>query len=135
LVALATRKRPRAPTGFGTAARASSTGELRKPVRRAIGHTTNRAGKDVGKGKEEKAGGLDKEAPSMDLNLTGRVTADSLRVRKRPGLRGPIIDKLPAGQRVKVTEKRLANESMWYRVITPSGKAGWVDFRYLKLDL
>ncbi len=71
---------------------------------------------------------------SMDLNRQGHVVPERLRVHKRPQPNSEIIEKLSAGQRVKVTEKRLLRDSMWFRVITPSGRAGWVDFRYLTLD-
>ena len=39
-----------------------------------------------------------------------------------------------SGQEVKVTEKRIVNEGVWFRIVTPSGHAGWVDYRYLKLE-
>ncbi len=133
LVMLATKKRPQPQTGFEKAAGASSIGDAPPRIRPSIGPSTNRP--PVGSKKESLAPADDKESLSMDLNLMGKVTADLLRVRKRPGAQGSIIDKLHGGQRVKVTEKRLENEAMWYRVITPSGKAGWVDYRYLKLDL
>ncbi len=70
---------------------------------------------------------------SMRLDLLGHASVDKLAVRERPHRKAPIIDKLAAGQQVKVTEKRLINEHMWYCVITPDGLAGWVDFRFMKL--
>jgi len=71
---------------------------------------------------------------SMRLNRQGHVVTEKLRVRKRPQQNSEIVEKLLDGQQVKVTEKRLLNDTMWFRVITPSGRAGWVDFRYLTLD-
>lgn len=71
---------------------------------------------------------------SMRLDRQGRVVTDKLRVRKRPQQGSEVVEKLSDGQRVKVTEKRLLKDTMWFRVITPSGRAGWVDFRYLALD-
>ena len=70
---------------------------------------------------------------SMRLNRVAQVTADVLRVRKRPTPEAPVMEKLAAGEQVKVTEKRLFKDNMWFRIITPSGRAGWVDFRYVKL--
>jgi hypothetical protein len=71
---------------------------------------------------------------SMRLNRQGRVITEKLRVRKRPQQNSEIVEKLLDGQQVKVTEKRLHNDTMWFRVVTPTGRAGWVDFRYLTLD-
>jgi hypothetical protein len=73
------------------------------------------------------------EAFSMRLNRIAEVTVDSLRVRKRPAANAPVMEKLAAGEQVKVTEKRLFKDNMWFRIITPSGRAGWVDFRFIKL--
>jgi N-acetylmuramoyl-L-alanine amidase len=70
----------------------------------------------------------------MRLSRIGKVTVESLRVRQRPQLSAPVIEQLTSGQEVKVTEKRVQNENIWFRVITPAGKAGWVDFRFLKLE-
>lgn len=71
---------------------------------------------------------------SMRLARVGRVATNKLRVRQLPQSDAPIVEQLDAGQEVKVTEKRVINENMWFKVITPTGKAGWVDFRYLKLE-
>jgi branched-subunit amino acid transport protein AzlD len=71
---------------------------------------------------------------SMSLQLMGRVRAGYLRVRRRPLPKAPVIEKLKLGQQVKVTEKRLSGDTMWFRIITPSGRAGWVDYRFLKLE-
>jgi hypothetical protein len=76
----------------------------------------------------------DDEVHSMRLNRTGRVIIDNLRVRKTPAIDAPVIDKLASGQEIKVTEKRLINTSIWFGIITPTGKTGWVDYRYLKLE-
>lgn len=69
----------------------------------------------------------------MSLNRKGRVLTDNLRVHKRPGLQTGVVDKLMAGQEVKVTEKLMANDAMWFRVVTPSGRSGWVHFGHVKL--
>lgn len=71
---------------------------------------------------------------SMRLNLMGRVTATTLNVRKRPLPHSLIVEKLDMNQMVKVTEKRVSGAAMWYRIVTPTGRAGWVDYRYLKLE-
>jgi hypothetical protein len=76
----------------------------------------------------------DDQVHSMRLNRTGRVLIESLRVRKTPAIDSPVVDKLTSGQEIKVTEKRLINTSIWFGIITPSGKTGWVDYRYLKLE-
>lgn len=70
---------------------------------------------------------------SMRLQREGRVLTDRLRVRKRPQSEAPVVERLMSGQKVKVTEKRLLKDGLWFRVITPSGRAGWVDYRYVKL--
>jgi branched-subunit amino acid transport protein AzlD len=71
---------------------------------------------------------------SMALSCIGRALVNNLRVRKRPQTDSPVIDTITTEQIVKVTEKRLINEAVWFRIVTPSGKAGWVDYRYLKLE-
>jgi hypothetical protein len=71
---------------------------------------------------------------AMSLSMEGRVTVDSLRVRKDPEKDGKVVAKLKTGDHVKVTEKRIVDDGMWFRIITPSGKAGWVDFRFLRLQ-
>ncbi len=70
----------------------------------------------------------------MRLSRVGNVTAETLRVRRQPVSDSPVIESLTAGQKVKVTEKRLIKDTVWFRIVTPSGKAGWVDFRHLKLE-
>jgi hypothetical protein len=70
---------------------------------------------------------------SMNLALAGRVTAETLRVRRFPDSEAEVIEKIQSGAEVKVTEKRITESGVWFRVITSSGRAGWVDFRYLKL--
>jgi|GEM_PF-457117 len=70
---------------------------------------------------------------SMSLKMEGKVTADSLRVRQEPEKNSRVVAKLRVGDNVKVTEKRIVDDGMWFRVITPNGRAGWVDFRFLKL--
>jgi len=71
---------------------------------------------------------------SMRLSRVGRVVEDGLSVKKRPMENSPVVEQLAWGQEVKVTEKRLSNEEMWFRIVTPSGRAGWVDYRRLKLE-
>lgn len=132
LVGLATSKRLPAEPGFDRAAGASTTRETTgSPSPKGTVAPPGNSRPPAKEDPEEK----EQSVWSMSLNLTGQVSADSLRVRKRPGLKAPVMAKLPGGLRVKVTEKRLVDEGMWYRVITPSGQAGWVDFRYLKLNL
>lgn len=70
---------------------------------------------------------------SMSLDLIGDVKADALLVRKRPGKNHPVVQRLYDGDSVKVTEKRVIGDSMWYGIVTPSGMSGWVDYRFLKL--
>jgi len=74
-----------------------------------------------------------KNAWSMRLNLLGRVNAETLNMRKRPEKTAPVIERLKIGTEVKVTEKRMFDDGMWFRIVAPSGRAGWVDFRYLRL--
>jgi hypothetical protein len=71
---------------------------------------------------------------SMRLARMGRVLHDNIVVKKRPLSNAPVLEHLAAGQEVKVTEKRILNEDMWFRVVTPSGHAGWVDYRHVKLE-
>ncbi len=70
----------------------------------------------------------------MRVNNMGNITRTGLRVRKQPSTDSDVIEKLTSGQQVKVTEKRMVKNTVWFRVITPSGTAGWVDYRYLRLD-
>jgi Bacterial SH3 domain len=70
----------------------------------------------------------------MHLSRGGRVLTDHLRVRNRPVATAPVVDKLMTGQMVKVTGKRLSGSRIWYRVVTPTGRAGWVDFQYVRLE-
>lgn len=83
---------------------------------------------------QESAKAEDGKVQSMRLSRIGRVVTDNLRVRQKPQANAPVVEQLTAGQEVKVTEKRVQNENIWFRVITPAGQAGWVDFRYLKLE-
>ncbi len=71
---------------------------------------------------------------SMRLSRKGKATADNLRVRKQPNEDSPIVDRLMAGQTIKVTEKKITGDRIWFRVITPSGRAGWVEYSYVKLE-
>ena len=50
---------------------------------------------------------------SMRLNRRGHVTTEKLRDGKRPQQDAEVIEKLLDGQKVKVTEKRLLNDTMW----------------------
>jgi hypothetical protein len=71
---------------------------------------------------------------SLKLNRQGLVMADKLQIRKKPESAAPPVDRLSSGEQVKVTEKRiLKNGEIWFRVVAPSGRAGWVDYRYIKL--
>ena len=81
-----------------------------------------------------KANDIKSQAFSMPLSRMGRVVQDNLSVKKRPINDSPVLEHLTAGQAVKVTEKRLLNDEMWFRVITPSGRAGWVDYRRVRLE-
>jgi uncharacterized protein YgiM (DUF1202 family) len=105
--------------GFGKEAKASSVTNVQKAAEQRLKIDADRH----------------EQIYSMRLSRQGRVAAEKLRVRKRPQQDAEVIEKLFSGQRVKVTEKRLLNDNMWFRVITPSGRAGWVDFRYLTLDV
>jgi Bacterial SH3 domain len=104
--------------GFAKEAKASSLASNRKAIEK----------------RHESSADAGEEIYSMRLNRQGHVVTEKLRVRKRPQRDSDIVEKLSDGQRVKVTEKRLLKDTMWFRVITPSGRAGWVDFRYLALD-
>lgn len=79
-------------------------------------------------------GSDDQQTYSMTLNRQGRILKDRLRVRKHPSLDAPAVEHLMSGQQVKVTEKRVSNENVWFRVVTPSGLAGWINYRYVKLE-
>lgn len=70
----------------------------------------------------------------MQLSREGRILTDHLRVRNKPLGSGLVVDKLMAGQQVKVTGKRLNGTKIWYRIVTPAGRAGWVDFKYVRLE-
>jgi hypothetical protein len=73
-------------------------------------------------------------AQSMRLNRRGSVVGNGLRVRKSPDESADVVETLTAGKHVKVTEKRFHKDRVWFRIITPSGRAGWVDFTFVKLD-
>ena len=104
--------------GFSKEAKASSASQAGPPPARAIDPP-------------RKAGG---KVYSMRLSRVGRVVEDGVPVKKRPTENSPVVEQLVCGQEVKVTEKRLSNEDMWFRIVTPSGRAGWVDYRRVKLD-
>ena len=125
------RVRPdRAIAGLGPADRMTSGNGFAQEARSSSYRQARANPSDESRVRDEATG----KGASMALDLTGRVTIDALRVRKRPTTGAEVIDKLVSGAQVKVTEKRIVDERMWYRVITPSGKAGWVDFRYLELQ-
>jgi len=72
---------------------------------------------------------------SMGLSRQGKILRDQVRVRQKPSIEASPVDRLMSGQQVKVTEKKLDLEGkIWFRVITPTGRAGWVDWRYVKLE-
>ncbi len=121
----APKKRPGLVNGFANEAKAASS----RPLRR--GSITQHASAAP----EGPASKPKEKAYSMRLDLTGRVTATSLSVRNRPDLEGLVVERLVSGEQVKVTEKRLMGQGMWYQVITPLGRAGWVDHKHLKLEL
>lgn len=113
--------RSREDEGFGAEAKASSAtaGPVKKSPKEAM---------------VQREPNGDSPAYSMKLSCLAKVTVPKLRVRKTPDLEAPIIDSLSEGQEVKVTEKRLSKDTMWFRVITPSGLAGWVNYRFLKIE-
>lgn len=71
---------------------------------------------------------------SMRLNRRGAIVGNGLRVRKSPDETSDVVETLNAGKQVKITEKRFHKDRVWFRIITPSGRAGWVDFNFVKLD-
>jgi len=103
--------------GFGKEARSSSS-----PVARPRPAS-----------KYKKTSAANPKTYSMQLSRMGRIIQDDSPVKKRPISGSPVLEHLAAGQEVKVTEKRLLNEEMWFRVVTPTGHAGWVDYRNVKL--
>jgi hypothetical protein len=113
-----TGKRGSAEGGFAKEAKASSIARGHKAIEKRF----------------ETRADASEQIYSMRLNRQGHVITEKLRVRKRPQQNSEVVEKLLDGQQVKVTEKRLLNDTMWFRVVTPSGRAGWVDFRYLTLD-
>ncbi len=114
------KNKPRIGTGFANEARAASASGPQKMAER-LSRSASR--KQSGK------------VYSMQLNLTGRVKATALSVRNQPNLQALIVERLVSGEQVKVTEKRLISDGLWYRVVTPLGRAGWVDHRHLTLEL
>lgn len=83
--------------------------------------------------KQEKKPG-EQEVLSMRLDLKGTVKASVLLVRQEPQSKANVVDKIRSGEVVKVSEKRIVDDQMWYAVTTSQGKSGWVDYRYLKLQ-
>ena len=104
---------------FGKEARAPSARNLKSP---------NTGSLRKGEGQH------DRELFSMQVNRVGNITRNGLRVRKQPRPDADVVEKLTSGQQVKVTEKRVVKDTVWFRVITQSGTAGWVDYRYLRLE-
>lgn len=104
--------------GFGKEAKASSASQAGPLPSRAINPPRQAGGKVY----------------SMRLSRVGRVVEDGVTVKKRPAENSPVVEQLAWGQEVKVTEKRLSNEDLWFRIVTPSGRTGWVDYRRVKLD-
>jgi len=124
------------PPGFGAPARPPEAERLESKAGFATAagaHKAARLPKRVLK-KPKPVPTESKKVWSMKLNLRGRVKADVLLVRKFPSRRAGIVEKLVSGARVRITEKRITHDKMWFKVITPSGKLGWVDFRYLKVQ-
>ncbi len=109
----------------------SEKGAFGKEARTSSAHNL----KNIGTGRLHKGEDQqDRELFSMRVSRVGNVTRSGLRVRKQPGPDSDVVEKLVSGQQVKVTEKRVVKDSVWFRVITPSGTAGWVDYRYLRLE-
>lgn len=103
--------------GFGREAKAFSAGKAERSIP-----------------KQAKVPPLEKQpVQSMQLSRSGQVAAENLSVRKLPTIGSEVIETLNAGQEIKVTEKLLLKQTMWFKVITPSGRAGWVEFHYVKL--
>lgn len=121
----APRKKPALASGFANEARAASSRAARSALTTLQGSPSSEGPAHAPRAKTY----------SMRLDLTGRVTATSLSVRSRPDLDGLVVERLVSGEQVKVTEKRLMGLGMWYRVITPLGRAGWVDHKHLRLEL
>ncbi len=63
---------------------------------------------------------------------TGTVTASSLYVRKGPGKTYSIVTTLSKGQTVTITETDSATG--WHKVITSTGKTGYVGPNYIKVS-
>jgi hypothetical protein len=120
-VTLPSAARAKGPIGFGKAA-----GTYSAPAPKAPSATP----KAEAKSKKEKR---EAKVWSMNLDLTGQVTADVLRVRERPEGTAPVVERLKAGSVVRVKEKRFVDDSLWFKIESPSELSGWVDFRYLKL--
>ena len=118
LASLQSLKNVQKGASFAKEAKASSAG-------RAVHETSREA-------KYPRQGGS--KVYSMRLSRVGRVVEEDLSVKKRPEDSSPVIEKLAWGQEVKVTEKRVSHEDIWFRIVTPSGRAGWVDYRQLKLE-
>ena len=106
-------------SAFGKEARASSARNMKNINAAAI---------------RKEADQRDRDLFSMRVNRVANVTRSGLRVRKQPRLDSDVLEKLASGQQVKVTEKRAVKDTIWFRVITQSGMAGWVDYRYLRLE-
>jgi len=125
--AFALPKVARVEADFARAAQASALGSVKSLQ------------SDAPRSPRARAGAKEKESPpppggwSMPLNLVGLVRADTLIVRQQPSTAAPVVERLVSGQEIKVTEKRIIDKQMWYCVITPSGRSGWVDFRYVRL--
>ncbi|MEW6349105.1 MAG: SH3 domain-containing protein [Thermodesulfobacteriota bacterium] len=119
------RRRPALANGFANEARAASSRPRLSASTAQPGSTSSEGPAHTPKAKTY----------SMRLDLTGRVTTTSLSVRNQPEPDGLIVERLVSGEQVKVTEKRLMGQEMWYRVITPLGRAGWVDHKHLRLEL
>ncbi len=104
---------------FAREAKASSRGAARQAATEAPGKSSSHR--------------EPKKTHGMRLSRQGMVTTDSLHVKKEPKLDSPVVETVQSGDNVKVTEKRLERERMWFRVITPSGRAGWVEFHHVRL--
>jgi hypothetical protein len=116
------------------AAKASQTDRDGSGFGREAKAASSRSASETLSGSSKAASASESKGRSMALKRVGRVIPASLQVRKRPAFGSPVVEELAAGQAVKVTEKRVVDDSMWFRVVTPSGHAGWVDYRHVRLD-
>lgn len=73
------------------------------------------------------AGALLSAVPAL-AQSTARASAD-LRIHAGPGRAYPVVDILPAGERVALS--RCTRSGTWCRIVNPGGADGWVLAGYL----